>query len=90
MHPGRSRVPGAAAGRDHRSRREDETRDADIVFLRTDLRGVAVGSPGVISYGMVPSPGPYNTVWADSGFAILYGIRWGGARVNLAYFTAVD
>ncbi|MBI5489545.1 MAG: hypothetical protein HY905_19590 [Deltaproteobacteria bacterium] len=66
------------------------TSEADIVFLRTDLRGVAVGSPGVISYGMVPSPGPYNTVWADSGFAILYGIRWGGDRANLAYFTAVD
>ena len=59
-----------------------------FVFLRTDPHGVAIGSPGVVPDG--GPAGPYNTVWADSGFAILYGNGWGDARMSLAYFTAVD
>ncbi|MBI5490860.1 MAG: hypothetical protein HY905_26235 [Deltaproteobacteria bacterium] len=62
--------------------------DAAFVFQRTDLRGVAVGVPGVVGFG--GPPGPCNTVWADGGFGILYGVGSGSAHMYFSYFAAVE
>lgn len=75
------------------SYRESESHldESEFVFLRTDLRGVAIGSPAVLPTGAdTPVGGAYNMVWADTGFGLVHGVGWASPTMELQFFTATD
>jgi hypothetical protein len=63
-----------------------------LVYLRTDLQGVAVAPVGdVLTTGdHLGLLGPYDAVWTDDGFAVLFsGLGW-PAVICLQHLARVD